>query len=447
MHAHGLSAVFPFNHPSMKYVREVPLLGFFTLSYHAVDVFWILSGFLCEYQLNVKVDKTKSLWPLWFILNRLLRLYPLYLLNLIIVLSTPLSLKCKTPRDIFSAFFLLETLFTDETVKDVVAGKCAWIGWTVNVDFQGYIFLILLSIIITNIKYKKYFLRICYLLSCLYTLNMCFTLNLRWPVQFNCIENNDPQSLKELFTKHPEYKSVIPNPFEFYPDYDDVMLPQWVDYRERMNIWYYEYYFSSITRHGAAMFLGSLLAINLLQNYEKNQVNNYLLWYKNVGKILFSSIPFYFATQGTQYPTDHSPLWTVLYNQLFLFATFLLIDGLLSIVYHFKKSNLSYVVNIILGNKIWKYLSKYTYGIFLHHIFPMAIFVTSKYPSNVEGGGIGADNYGYCYIFKIASIGFVSSLFSSFVFHWILEYPALLFRRKYVQPRYLAKKIQKQKSQ
>ena len=432
MHSYAISGVFPYDHPTMKYIREMPVLGFFAWSFHAVDVFWILSGFLCEYQIEFKIDKNKSLWPLWFIINRLLRLYPLYLLHMTIVLLSPMSIKCKTIKDIFKAFLLLETWFTDTTIeKDVMPGKCSWGGWSVQTDFHGYIFIVLLSIIIKNIKYKKYFLWIFYLFTILNTLNIAFQHDLKWPIICFGIEHNDPKVLNDLFNQYPEYKSIIPNPLQFYPN-NDVMTNKWINYRERMNIWFTEIYFTSITRNGGAILLGSLLAINLIQNYKKNNFHKSVPL--NIMKILFSFIIFHFAAQS-RYNYDASPLWTIIYRQLFLIGFYLFLNGILN-VYQCKKSVLSYYIKIILGNKIWKSLQKCSYAIYLYHLLPMTVIVNSKYPSNVEAGGIGVDNYGFLYLFKVTSIAAMITGFISLIIHFVFEYPVLLFRNQYIQPRY-----------
>ena len=73
----------------MEYIRRFPILGFLANSTLAVDAFWILSGFLCEYQLTYTVNTSKNYWYIWFFINRLLRLYPLYLINLILQYLSP----------------------------------------------------------------------------------------------------------------------------------------------------------------------------------------------------------------------------------------------------------------------------------------------------------------------------------------------------------------------
>ena len=98
-HSHMMSAYVSAAEPCMTYIREFPILGFFATSTLAVDIFWIMSGFLCEYQINTKVlteihsEDNKNISDLhllsklfWFFINRLLRIYPFYMIAIATVI-------------------------------------------------------------------------------------------------------------------------------------------------------------------------------------------------------------------------------------------------------------------------------------------------------------------------------------------------------------------------
>eukprot|EP01084_Bolivina_argentea_P279577 477976_1 len=443
MHTHAFSAVFPWSSPSMTYIREFPILGFLSISTLAVDVFWLLSGFLCEYQLNYKVDKTKSFWFIWFFINRLLRLYPLYLLYMAMTVSSPMNFKCKSNSQIMKSIFFLE-IFTSakdernvDDILELIPPPCSGAGWSLNTDVHGYIIIILLFIVFGNNKFKKYLLWCFYIISCILTVNIAFTYNITWPVMFFGLEQNDPVIMEKFFAKNPEFREQFPNALKFYPDYD-VMTPQLIQYRERTLMWMYQLYFTSVTKHGAAIFLGSILAINVSDNKRKF---GKLIWF-NLIEIFISFIAFYLIMDLRMDTKYRSPLWTFVYDKLFMIGVFLFLDGILSIYQH-DGNMIQKIIDNVFGNRVWNFLSKYTYGIYLFHIIPAVVIIMTTYPSDVENGGIGVDNYGFLYLGKVGSISFVLGFIISFVCYWCLEYPIMLFRNKYIKPRYVIEKIKK----
>ena len=77
------------------------------------------------------------------------------------------------------------------------------------------------------------------------------------------------------FELHPEKRDEFPNPLTFYPDIN-VQTPELIEYRDRSVKWMYYLYFSSIFKHGAAMFLGAVLAINVIQrDKDKDNTKKY----------------------------------------------------------------------------------------------------------------------------------------------------------------------------
>ena len=429
MHSHAFSSVFPWQSPGMIHIREFPILGFFATSTLAVDVFWLLSGFLCEYQLYEKVDKTKSFWYIWFFINRLLRLYPLYLVNILLVYTSPMDVQCTTITRLVKAITFVEFVATDGPIKDnFPVNKCSAAGWSLNTDVHGYLFIILLFIIFRNYndKYKKYVLWMFYIISCILTMKIIAEKDIKWPVMAFGLEATDSLQLDEYFEKYPEKREEFPDPRTFYPDID-LMTDVLIEYRERTNQWMYHLYFTSILKHGAAMFLGSILAINQRNNDKKQP-------YYNMIKIIIGCIAFYITMDLRMDLQNRSIFWTFVYDKLFIIAVYFVLDAILSID----------SINNIFDNKWIKRFSKYTYGIYLFHLIPVMIIVMTSYPSDVENGGIGENNYGFIYLFKLTAMSLICSLIIAVILYWLLEYPMMLFRYKYIRPRYSIKQTKKE---
>ena len=99
------------------------------------------------------------------------------------------------------------------------------------------------------------------------------------------------------------------------------------------------------------------------------------------------------------------------------------------------------MIYIVLANKFWKWLTPYTYAIYLFHIIPVMLIMMAPHPLDIENGGVGEDNYGYLYIGKVAGISFIVSCIIGVILYWLLEYPMMLFRYKYIRPKYNKMKI------
>ena len=128
-------------------------------------------------------------------------------------------------------------------------------------------------------------------------------------------------------------KDQWPNHLEFYPDLD-LMTPELIAYRDRSTQWLYHLYFTSIFKHGAAMFLGSILAINAIER-KNNHSNNG--WISNWIKIIIGCILFYVPMDLRMDMNYWSPLWTFTYDKLFIIAVYLVLDAILSI-YQFQSN-------------------------------------------------------------------------------------------------------------
>ena len=90
----------PMLHEFNAYFRNIPILGFFLNSNLGVDAFWILSGFLCEYQLQTKIDPSNTLNYIIFLINRFLRIVPLHYVNIVLGMQFPGSICTEMPKKV-----------------------------------------------------------------------------------------------------------------------------------------------------------------------------------------------------------------------------------------------------------------------------------------------------------------------------------------------------------
>ena len=451
-HTHAFTAVFPWESAGMKYIREFPVFGFFALSTLAVDVFWMLSGFLCQYQLHYKVNNNPNntkMSYIWFFINRLLRIYPLFLLQVLMVVTSPMNVKCKTKEQIIKTLFLVEIIMPPEIIQheyEAVPPPCSGAGWSINTDIHGYIFIILIFGILFKNKsnsFKRYILWSLYLISCVLTMKIITDYDIKWPVWIYGIEQNDPDLYEEYFKTNPEAREQWEDKiaWKYYPDYD-LKTPELMAYRERSTKWLYHLYFTSIFKHGAAMFLGCVLAINVIQRNEVKNKNKSM--FNDLVKIIIGCVMFYMTMDLRADLNQRPSFWTFAYDKLFIIAVYFVLDAILSICSDDNQGNvLKTIFDLLLANKVWKKMSTYTYGIYLFHIIPVLILAMDPYPADVKNGGIGEDNYGYLFLGKLAGISLGISLIIAFILYWIIEYPMMKFRYKYIRPKYYVQDTKK----
>ena len=161
---------------------------------------------------------------------------------------------------------------------------------------------------------------------------------------------------------------------------------------------------------------------------------------------MIGCVAFYITMDLRMDINPRAAYWTFAYDKLFIVAVYFILDAILSICCDENDGNiLKKIFDLLLANNIWKKLSSYTYGIYLFHIIPILILVMAQYPSDVENGGVGEENYGFVYLGKIAAISFIISLIMAFISYWLFEYPIMLFRYKYIGPKYYIKQDQNTK--
>ena len=147
--------------PSFAAVDRTPFIGDFSDPSYHLNTFWIMSGFLCEYQLSVLSNyyvQRKQKVPYGeyckFLLNRIARLMPLYVLLVLILYYVhtyerndlkDTSVKCSLPGVVRSLTFTNRMRYKEPALL------CAQHGWTIQNDVHGYVFLVVLSLSLIHI--------------------------------------------------------------------------------------------------------------------------------------------------------------------------------------------------------------------------------------------------------------------------------------------------------
>jgi peptidoglycan/LPS O-acetylase OafA/YrhL len=116
-------------------------IGFYTngMDGHAVDIFFVLSGFLITYLLLVEKEKTKSIHLKNFYFRRILRIWPLYYLSVIIsVILIYLGIVPKLSH-LTSSIFLYTFLMANVAYLLNLAISSIMPLWSVGVEEQFYL--------------------------------------------------------------------------------------------------------------------------------------------------------------------------------------------------------------------------------------------------------------------------------------------------------------------
>eukprot|EP01083_Nonionella_stella_P071866 193327_1 len=110
-----------------------------------IHVFWFISGFLIAYKLYFLPRNRYH----YFIFNRLLRFYPLYILQILLSYSFG-GPSCNTLWDICRALFFMDNFW--ETASD---GSCSGVGWSLSPEMHSCFLIVALFYIFDPVENKK----------------------------------------------------------------------------------------------------------------------------------------------------------------------------------------------------------------------------------------------------------------------------------------------------
>ena len=115
-HIHTLIGVYSFPSWSLNYIYDRPILGWLVNSPCAVNAYWMISGFLCEYQLNTHCNINKKYWYIFYLIHRILRLYCLVLIIYFLNYIAPDYTECSSIYDVSRAIFTLDLFYAKQIV-------------------------------------------------------------------------------------------------------------------------------------------------------------------------------------------------------------------------------------------------------------------------------------------------------------------------------------------
>jgi peptidoglycan/LPS O-acetylase OafA/YrhL len=391
---------FPSTSWCMKDIQSTPIAGMllFKSSLH-MSVFWIISGFLCEFSLEKLRDRlgghVDAMHYVRFIVNRLLRLYPLYMVAVLIRFSASMlrpelddSIRCLVPNLVDSLLF----------IPSKNSLNCVDVGWSVAVDFHGYLALILVSVLVQNTAWKKT------LLSSLYGLSLIWSTLSIWALDPDLHRRNVVLGMRtmENFSEHERaaFDLLKLEPARLYPEID-FHDPSFQTNREHINDWFHDVYSTSIHKHGAAIFLGSLLYLNLKDRKGKSE----FAMLKVAVAVLLLHL------------TGMQPSFSAV-------SVYLLIDVVLSM--KADQSRVGACVLSFLSHPLWAALSPYTYGLYMSHFIVLVLRSAFIYPdwiSKAENGGDPCDCYNIKFILIETVRVTVIALISSYVLNKTIERP------------------------
>lgn len=513
-----------------------------------MTLFWILSGFLCEYQLhqlyikysnnnkeqqrqpqpnagiemktvekNVdgKSDETIGLIDnhttenkndskdrsntndhivkipysqyLSFFMNRLLRLYPLYVMLPIVTYFHHQYYAGEVLRKLrlYTIYDLIKTLVFAMKWNEN-SPLCPSVGWTVQVDIHGYVFLLLLFSITYPHTYggrtnppstsTPVWLNKRYILILLYIVSIIHVLSYR-PLPEQNISKEASKSIVQYGIRGIDTSTdiqLVLYSVNQYATSRDILYPT-IDFYNNFyqSIRSYRYkmidttYFTSIFNHGSAILLGSLLYLNLYERIKtkkqktQNQPTNQRQ--EELHSLIISCSKLFIVMLGLHITRGWHSL-----SGIFMYF---LMDVLLSMkVNHsatttssgtvsessynnFMKMILSisnfitYYVIQFLSHRMFDKLAPYTYGMYLFHM----VFVMKRYeitlPQRIQAIQYATQNqidvcqsladHGYPYnmkfIIKETVIIFLISLLFAMILNYLIEKPIMQLRQRYLK--------------
>ena len=402
--------IFSSNSFILNHIKRIPILGFISNNPFPVDIFWIISGFLCQLKL-LSIDLNENSYRkyvkigLMIFINRLIRLYPLYFLQ---VVYNYYSNELCTPIRLFNGltFFLFSSKYNC---------PCVSVGWTSAIDAHGYVIIILLYLVLFK---KKRVLEWCYFILYAYSVYSLITTT---KGLFEEYKEND--IVEELIngTRLWNGNDVLsPRVIEHYSgDNADIMnlaIPVKQDLlqaRQFLRLFKERVYYTGILHHGAVMFLGALLALNW-NHYLHHKSNTSMIWIRAVlgicilyitgGVMHFAGLPYYWILRAflqLDYDVKHHPS----YVQIILYKIFTLNRPAL-----------------------WNIIGKYTYGIYLTHMellrYSNILYFSTSSIANLE-------QYYIPFFVVKGIVTWICSLVFSMALYHSIELPFVRFRRKY----------------
>jgi peptidoglycan/LPS O-acetylase OafA/YrhL len=297
-HVKGMS--FLRESPCFTHVINTPYIGkyLFRFSFQ-MSLFWMMSGFFCELGLHklyqrkcipksTHIRSTRLSWHDYteFIVNRLIRIYPLYLLYIIITFLSEQVLRHTEGPDIYPAEYctfpkLILAFFMIMNInRSSQNPSCAGVGWSLQPDMHGYLALVFLFSSTCKYTYgkssfftKKVFLFSAYMVS---LINNYYSHPL--PSQWNMSQESMDSLQKSwcgAFDVLPQYMlhalgiSKYGHSYNgLYPNFDFHTTTQ-QELRAFCTYGQPKTYFTTITKHAGSFFLGALLYIILYERYQQ----------------------------------------------------------------------------------------------------------------------------------------------------------------------------------
>eukprot|EP01083_Nonionella_stella_P262285 892020_1 len=434
---HTFTACYHFHLPSTKLPETPPpiapwssqdafynsLIGSpFVWLIHGANVFWFISGFLIAYQLYF----LPSQYYPYFLFNRLLRLYPLFIIYIVFmyIMQTP---GCTTLWDICRAI-----LFIDNFWQSALESNCSGNGWTLSLEMHTCLIIMLLFYVfnpVRNTKAIMYAFCMIFVASWIASIYMFHTYCLQH-VNFDNfdasllrhgIDAYYPQSLRHNFRYDP-FEFVDKNVYD--PDH---LSEEHIRQQSLYNNYLSSLYFPSYTQIGAGLF-GAVSCVQLLSTRTQSTTSKYVY-----------VLMFFVANFCLQWLGHMIDLWKYGHLEYFVFTDSVLTSVLLGSAYKcavlcvfcgmnmLLRVNNKYL-NAVLHNRITRFLDRYTYGVYLFHFIPIAAFTMGEeYRKSIHSpDGVG-DGSEVMYIFgKSYGIAFVISVILSHT----IENPFVVFRKQ-----------------
>lgn len=351
------------------------------------------------------------------IVNRFIRLYPCYIV--VVIMSFVNSNMCKFHSAIYAMFFL----------ETNVVPRCSATSWTVNVDFQTYLVLVVLAGVLGK---HRLALRekILWVMVILGITKMMYVLVMARYKYSELVD--DPNSrLNEVLRKERMILGV-----EGTTDEETIGAVNWnardyylkelladhkvLEFRKFAEAMGEKMYFTSFWGHGCSMILGSLAAIKYSTKPNAFRAFSPL-------KIIVSCALLY-ATSGF-WVTAGFPLY-------FLF------EQVLTLHKKGKTSSLSMVSTCfykILSNSLWSFMSPYTYAMYSLHLFvlfginqmPFAFWNTWR-DLDIEKK-LACESYTMWYVAKLTSAVLLGSFIASILIRRLWEAPVQQLLRRYLK--------------
>eukprot|EP01083_Nonionella_stella_P074679 202661_1 len=404
---------------SEAFFRSLIGSSFTWLMHGGINVFWFISGFLISYQLYFIPRHHYH----YFIFNRLLRLYPLYMIQVFGFYFFAHSPNCSTLWHICRAL-----LFIDNFWESAMDSTCSGTGWSLSIEMQSCVIIVALFYLLDPVRQKtKIIFIFCaiFIASWIASIYM-FDIHCRPYTKFDDFEGSLIRV--GIDTYYPDQWRLHSAPNDPFADMDksmydpDHLTADQIRNQKLYNNYYSSLNFPSYTQIGGSFF-GAISCLQLLSigQQSKGVKYGYVLMFFVANfclQCLYSMVTLIKDVHLRWFEFTDSVFASVLLGSPWKIAQLSVFCGM-NVLLRLNNT----FVNAALNNAVTRFFSKFTYGVFLFHMYPQMAFTLMDQEHRKALYSASEIVYDGSYIMSVFNKSYAIALAISVVLYYVVEYP------------------------